>query len=67
MLFRSDQLEYQKAEAELKAREEVAKAVETPAEAPAAAPVKRTFCPHCGAPLKNPNAKFCGSCGQPLN
>ena len=66
-LVKIDQLEYQKAEAELKAREEVAKAVETPAEAPAAAPVKRKFCPHCGAPLKNPNAKFCGSCGQPLN
>lgn len=66
-LVKIDKLEYQKAEAELKAREEAAKAVETPAEAPAAAPVKRKFCPHCGAPLKNPNAKFCGRCGQPLN
>ena len=26
----------------------------------------KTVCPHCGAALKNPNAKFCGSCGQPL-
>lgn len=51
-LVRIDRLEYQKAEAELKAREEATK-VKT--------------CPHCGAPLKNPNAKFCGSCGQPLN
>ena len=61
-LVKIDQLEYQKAEAELKAREEAAKAPE----APAAAPAKRKFCKHCGAELKNPNAKFCSSCGQPL-
>ena len=65
-LVKIDQLEYMKAEAELKEREEAAKkVVEEPksAEEPAPAP---HFCPHCGKPLKNPNAKFCGSCGQPL-
>ena len=72
-LVKIDKLEYQKAEAqlkakaeaELKAKEEAAKAAETPTEAPVPKPGKK-FCPHCGAPLKNPNAKFCGSCGQPL-
>lgn len=46
--------EYNQAEAELAAAK---KAAEEPA---------KRFCPHCGALIKNPNAKFCGSCGQPL-
>ena len=59
LLVKKDILEYNKAEAALKAAEEKA-AEESPAPAP-------KFCPHCGKPLKNPNAKFCGSCGQPLH
>lgn len=62
LLVKKDILEYNKAEAALKAQEEAAKAPEAPVEAPA-----NKFCPHCGKPLKNPNAKFCGSCGKPLH
>ena len=60
-LVNIDRLEYQKAEAELKAKEEAAKAAPAPEPAP-----RKKFCKYCGAEIKNPNAKFCGSCGQPL-
>jgi len=63
--------EFNKAEAELAAKEKAAKeAAEKAATEKAAqtaeAPAKKRFCKHCGAPIKNPNAKFCSSCGQPL-
>ena len=72
-LVKIDQLEYQRAEAELKAKEEAAKAAPVipekgapviPSEAKES--IKPRFCKHCGAPQKNPNAKFCSSCGKPL-
>lgn len=63
--------EYDRAEAELQAEEaaarkasEAARQAEAAAAAPAAADTP--VCPHCGAPIKNPNAKFCSHCGKPL-
>lgn len=53
--------EFNKAEAEMKAAEEAAKAP-----APASAAPQKRFCRYCGAPIKNPGAKFCSSCGEPL-
>ena len=70
-LVKIDKLEYQKAEMELKAREEAAKvaaAAPAPQEAPAAptnTPAVK-FCSNCGKPRKDPNSKFCIYCGQPF-
>ena len=50
--------EYDRVEAQLEAEKKAA-------EEAAAAPAKHV-CPHCGATLSNPNAKFCGNCGKPL-
>ena len=64
--------EYDRAEAELQAEEEAArKAEEAARQAKAAAKEPSTgaespVCLHCGAPIKNPNAKFCSHCGKPL-
>ena len=40
--------------------------VPQPSAAPEAASVQSepAVCPHCGAPLKSPDAKFCSACGQ---
>ena len=50
---------YEKLEAAEKAAKEAPKA-------PAPAASQKRFCKFCGAPLKNPDAKFCPNCGEQL-
>ena len=60
----------EKAEAEAKAAAEAAAAAAPAAPAPAPAPAPaggRRFCAYCGAEIKNPNARFCGSCGEKID
>ncbi|NLZ20235.1 MAG: zinc ribbon domain-containing protein [Bacteroidales bacterium] len=54
-----------KVKEEMEAAEKAAAAPEPPAPAPA--PESQIcFCSNCGAPVKNPGAKFCGNCGHRL-